>query len=30
MLNKDNCVLSTSTLTFLGQDLDKDGVSADP
>ena len=29
-LNKDKCVFSTSTLTFLGHVLDKDGISADP
>ena len=29
-LNKDKCVFNTSTLTFLGHVLDKDGISADP
>ena len=29
-LNKDTCVFNTSTLTFLGHVLDKDGISADP
>ncbi|KAL5516836.1 hypothetical protein EMCRGX_G002260 [Ephydatia muelleri] len=29
-LNKDKCVFNTSTLTFLGHFLDKDGISADP
>ena len=30
MLNKDKCVFSTSTLTFLGHVFDKDGISAGP
>ena len=29
-LNKDKYVFNTSTLTFLGHVLDKDGISADP
>ena len=29
-LNKDKCVFNTSTLTFLGHVLDKDGISEDP
>ena len=29
-LNKDKCVFNTSTLTFLGHVLVKDGISADP
>ena len=28
-LNKDKCVFNTSTLTFLGHVLDKDGIRAD-